>query len=144
LSLVRIVLYWQSLFSLFSKEFIGIIFAAHRIERTGGEMSIDINEHASKSQPGMSGKVGNKRWINLKEQIEQKDFIDQKLHDAITAALKIYPEHDISKVSIQVSNQNIILKGLVTGKKAKRAIEATVRIIPGVKEVLNILEVTNN
>jgi osmotically-inducible protein OsmY len=107
-------------------------------------MPININEQASKVQPGMSGKDGNKNWINLKEQIEQKDFIDQKIHDAITIVFKLNPENDITKVSIQVDNRNIILKGLVTGVKAKRDIEAAVRNVPGVIEVLNILEVAKN
>jgi osmotically-inducible protein OsmY len=140
-------------------------------------MPKNINEQASKGQPGMSGKDGNKSWANLKELNEQEDFIDQsniasgdsdnlhgrrglddqveatpsendtcvdqKLHDAIAVALERNPETDLSKVSIQVSNRNIILKGPVTEAKAKRAIEAIVRNVPGVKEVLNFLEVTS-
>ena len=80
----------------------------------------------------------------LPETKEDETYPDQKLHDSIVVAFQRNPETDISEVVIKVQNRDVSLSGHVSAIKDKRAIEAVVRNVPGVREVLNSIEHDEN
>ena len=75
---------------------------------------------------------------------EDEAYPDQKLHNSIVVALQRNPETDISEVVIKVKNRDVSLSGHILGIKDKRAIEAVVRNVPGVREVFNAIEHDEN
>lgn len=80
------------------------------------------------------------RSKNNKEEL----YSDQKLHDSIAVSLQRNPETDFSGVVVKVHNRDVSLSGHLSAIKEKRAVEAVVRNVPGVREVFNSIETNEN
>lgn len=100
-----------------------------------------------KDRPGVSGKNESKKsWFNVDKYHEQQDFIHHQEEagldkDQVLKTLKLSPEVDVKHIDISVDGGSVILRGEVEDPKESRAAENIIKNIPGVKKVVNELDV---
>ena len=104
-----------------------------------------MNEN--KDRPGVSGKSQSKKsWFNVDKFNEQLDLIHHQEEaeldqTQIMKTLRLSPEVDVDHIDISVDGGSVILRGEVVDPKESRAVENIVKNIPGVKKVVNELDV---
>lgn len=97
-----------------------------------------------------NGWVNNQNFQNGSESMNHsgkgpKGYVrsDEKIHDQVCEELFRNIWVDASDIEVEVKHGFVTLKGHVSERKQKKAAEACAESIPGVKDVMNYLTITD-